>query len=127
MYQNIVNKPTANQKPVQRGTQKFANFSLHTTSASTMINVPTCTQSQKKKSDTAELLSKVEHLENTVIVMSDRVMALEERLQNIDIQSNPSCSQTFKCDQCDYKASKDSVLKRHKTSKHNKVKSALEQ
>ena len=54
-------------------------------------------------------------------------MVLEEKLQNIDIQSNPSSSQTFKSDQCDYKASKNSIMKRHKTTKHNTVKYALEQ
>ena len=42
----------------------------------------------KEKSDTAELLSKVEHLEDTLKVMSERVMALEKRLQSIDIQSS---------------------------------------
>ena len=32
-----------------------------------------------------EALSKIEHLEATIKVMSERVMALEEKLQNIDI------------------------------------------
>ena len=49
----------------------------------------------KEKSDTAKLLSKVEHLEANIKVMSERVMALEEKLQNIDIESNPSRSQIF--------------------------------
>ena len=81
----------------------------------------------EEKSDTAKLLSKVDHLEDTLKVMSKKVLALEEKLEIMNIESNPSLIQTFKCDQCDYKASKNSVLKRHKTFKHNTVISALEQ
>ena len=78
-------------------------------------------------SELAALLVKVDNLESNLKVMSDKVVALEEKIQNIDSESKSSTSKTFKCDQCDYKASKNSIMKRHVTSKHKSVISALEQ
>ena len=81
----------------------------------------------KEKGELAALLVKVDNLENNLKFMSEKVVALEEKIQNIDSESKSSTSKTFKCDQCDYKASKNSILKRHVTSKHKSVISALEQ
>ena len=90
-----------------------------------MRNVPKHTVT-KEKSDIAALLVKVDHLENNLKVMSEKLVALEEKIQNINSESKSSASTTLKCDQCDYKASKNSVMKRHVASKHKSVISALE-
>ena len=71
-----------------------------------------------EQSDIGALLVKVDHLENNLKVMSDKVIALEEKIQNINSESKSSASITLKCYQCDYKASKISVMKRHVISKH---------
>jgi hypothetical protein len=56
--------------------------------------------------------------EDMVKAMSDTIQVLEVKIQRIYNESNISTNKSFKCDHCDYKASKNSVLKRHVTSKH---------
>ena len=68
----------------------------------------------KDKSDIAHLLTKVGHLEDIVNYMSQKIKSLEEQLKTTNVENNPSSGQTFNCDQCEYKATKNSVLKRHK-------------
>ena len=58
------------------------------------------------------------NLEDTVKAMSDTIQVLEVKIQSIHNESNISTNKSFKCDHCDYIASKNSVLKRHVTSKH---------
>ena len=65
-----------------------------------------------------KLENKVSNLEDTVKVMSETMKVLEEKVQGLSNESKTSTNKPFKCDQCDYKASKTSVLKRHITSKH---------
>ena len=82
-----------------------------------------------------ELVNKINNLENIVNVlskqvdvltnleymvkaMSDTIQVLEVKIQSIHNESNISTDKSFKCDHCEYKASKTSVLKRHVTSKH---------
>ena len=50
--------------------------------------------------------------------MSHTIQVLEVKIQSIHNESNISTNTSFKCDYCDYKASKNSVLKQHVTSKH---------
>ena len=80
----------------------------------------------KEESDTAALLIKVAHLEDTLKVMDEKLKALEEIIEKLNSESIPASSGTFKCDKCDYKASKNSILKRHKTSKHKTILPELE-
>ena len=42
--------------------------------------------------------------------MSEKVVALEEKVKNINSESKSSASTTLKCNQCDYKASKNSAM-----------------
>ena len=72
----------------------------------------------QEKSDMSKLENKMSNLEDTVKVMSDTIKVLEEKVQSLSSESKTSFNKPFKCDQCDYKASKNSVLKRHVTSKH---------
>ena len=57
----------------------FANFSLSTIAEGTMRNVPIQILSKKKKSDTASLLVTGDKFENNLKVMSEKVVALEEK------------------------------------------------
>ena len=52
--------------------------------------------------------------------MSEKIDVLENMLQNKCHESNSSSKQSLQCDQCEYKASTTTVLKRHITSKHKK-------
>ena len=51
----------------------------------------------------------------------------KKKIHNIKSETNSSASHTFKCEQCNYKASKKSVIKRHVIYKNKSVISALEQ
>ena len=63
----------------------------------------------------SKLENKMSNLEDTVKVMSDTIKVLEEKVQSLSNESKTSFNKPFKCD---YKASKNSVLKRYVTSKH---------
>ena len=72
----------------------------------------------QEKSDVIELQNKVKDLEDTLKVMSKTIKVLEENIKILSTESKTFTSKPFKCDQCDYKAINNSVLKRHITSKH---------
>ena len=67
-----------------------------------------------------DLVIQINTLANTVMAMSEKIDVLENILQNKCHEGNSSSTQSLQCDQCEYKASTTTVLKRHITSKHKK-------
>ena len=67
------------------------------------------------------LVSKVTSLENTVKDLSGKIVILEEIIKTKTSESNLSSNPSYKCEQCGYKASTQSVLKRHVMTKHKKI------
>ena len=67
-----------------------------------------------------DLVNKLKVLEDTVNYMNIKIGTLETEIQNI---KNKKVSQTseFSCEKCDYKASSNTVLKRHTTNKHKHI------
>ena len=68
-----------------------------------------------------ELVNKVKTLENTVKTMSEQIHTLKSKLEVKVTENQQLSSQNIVCDQCDYKASNTTVLKRHKTLKHKEL------
>jgi hypothetical protein len=67
------------------------------------------------KQDTIdELTVKASTLETAVNELTQRIVSLEKEIKNLEKESKTS----FLCEQCDYMASSNIVLKRHTTTKH---------
>ena len=71
----------------------------------------------KEKSDTAELENKINKLEEWVQTMSQQITSLQNEISSMKKKS--SSTALFKWTECGYKASTNTVLKRHITTKHN--------
>ena len=57
-------------------------------------------------------------LENTVTLLLEKIIFLEEELKSKDMYTHSSSTQIYQYDKSDYKASTKPVLKRHTTTKH---------
>ena len=57
-------------------------------------------------------------LENTVTLLSENIIFLEEELKSKDIDTHYLSTQIYQCDKCDYKARTKPDLKCHTTTKH---------
>ena len=67
---------------------------------------------------------KINAEENTVTLLLEKIIFLEEELKSKDMDT--SLTQIYQCDKYDYKASTKPVLKRHKTTKHKEKMSTPE-
>ena len=66
--------------------------------------------------NTGELVAKITHLENCIKEMSLQIRNLEKELNSS--KKDLHHTSPFTCDSCSYEASSETVLKRHKTTKH---------
>ena len=72
----------------------------------------------KAGNEITEIVIKINALENTLTLLSEKIIFLEEELKSKDMYTHSSSTQTYQYDKSDYKASTKPVLKRHTTTKH---------
>ena len=68
------------------------------------------------QNDTHELEAQVHHLEEIIRTMSSQIISFEKEMCSIN--KSMLVKSVFKCEECNYNASTETVLKRHVTSKH---------
>ena len=73
-----------------------------------------------------EIMIKINALENTVTLLLEKIIILEQELKSIDMDTHSSSTKIYQCDKCDYKASTKPVIKRHTTTKHKEKMSTPE-
>ena len=66
--------------------------------------------------DTTHIVSQLKSLGEQIKIMSNTIINLEKEISTFK-KTSPSKT-IFMCDECGYEASSETVLKRHKTSKH---------
>ena len=74
------------------------------------------TQSKSKTlTDTKNIVAKLNSLKESINIISNQIVVLEKEI--ISIKKSPII---FKCDECGYEASSETVLKLHVTTKHKR-------
>ena len=73
--------------------------------------------STKPQNENTELVAKVTYLGECIKLMSSQIVNLEKEICSFN--QNYTSTPVFKCDECGYNASSETVLKRYMTTKHN--------